>query len=284
MEIYTLNVGHGQFVVVCSQKEAFIIDSQIPSNTNANTAIIVRDLPKILNGKNLRGLIITGFDADHFNISGISIVLNRYQPEWIMYPKYYKSTKNADQCFSKIREIQDKRDLKSIPIDTKYRQALGRSNLSEFKIEIFSPNINKGNSSNNCSIVAKVTEHSSGKSYLITGDTENSRWDELAEQFKDYLRSDILDAPHHGSKNGISENSIDYIKPHTVLISAGDDYEHPHQEALRLFKKYADKICCTKDNGGTSWKTTVTKAKIETIPFDNRSDLEKTRGKYFKFL
>ena len=45
-----------------------------------------------LHGKELVGLIVTGFDADHFNEVGMRIALNKYRPNWIMYPKYFKQT------------------------------------------------------------------------------------------------------------------------------------------------------------------------------------------------
>jgi competence protein ComEC len=91
--------------------------------------------------------------------------------------------------------------------------------------------------SNNCSIVLKLTGLGArGFSYLITGDTENARWDTINRFFGGSLKSHVLAAPHHGSKNATHPASLLNIAPHTVLISAGVDsqYGHPDPGALRV--------------------------------------------------
>ena len=96
MEIHTLNVGQGQFVVVTGSQEAVIIDCFVPAIFQPNTSFVVGALSNILRGKNLIGLIVTGFDQDHFNPVGLSLVVGRYNPAWILYPQYYKQTANAN--------------------------------------------------------------------------------------------------------------------------------------------------------------------------------------------
>ena len=95
MKIYTLNVGQGQFVVVVGNTEAIVVDTSVPLSPAKPIINVKSALANILAGKNLLGLIITGFDADHFNEVGVKIVLNKYRPDWIMYPKYFKSSKEA---------------------------------------------------------------------------------------------------------------------------------------------------------------------------------------------
>jgi hypothetical protein len=63
MNIYTLNVGQGQFVVVVGVSEAFIVDTYVPVNPKYEIIHVKSALSKILQGKNLIGLIVTGFDA-----------------------------------------------------------------------------------------------------------------------------------------------------------------------------------------------------------------------------
>ena len=106
MNIYTLNVGQGQFVVVTGNTQAIIIDSYVPLNPTADIVNVKGALAAILQGKHLVGLIVTGFDADHFNEVGIKIILNKYRPNWIMYPKYFKDTRVADACFAAIKTFE----------------------------------------------------------------------------------------------------------------------------------------------------------------------------------
>jgi beta-lactamase superfamily II metal-dependent hydrolase len=214
MEIFTLNVGQGQFVVVTGKSQAFIVDTYVPLTPTVDIINVKSALATILQGKELIGLIVTGFDADHFNEVGLRIVLNKYRPDWIMYPKYFKKTQTADTCFSIIEtfETQTKFARCSVSLsqnDTRFYSKLS----SEFEFEVFSPHAADMTSSNNCSLVCKVKELSTKATYLITGDTENDRWSSIVYYFGDALAADVLAAPHHGSKNGISAQTIVKIAP-----------------------------------------------------------------------
>lgn len=272
MKIYTLNVGQGQFVVVTGQKEAFIVDTYVPLSPKTDIVNVKGALASILQGKNLIGLMVTGFDADHFNEVGMRIVLNKYRPDWIMYPQYYKKTGNADACFAVIKSFEQQKDFRKISVslsknDTRFYNS---SISSEFEFEVFSPHSADMTSSNNCSLVCKVKELSTGATYLITGDTENDRWDSITKYFGNSLRSQVLDAPHHGSKNGISADAMKLIKPHTVLVSAGyqNQYGHPDREATNLFAAHATNWYSTHASGGISLVTHVSADEVKTYKFE----------------
>jgi beta-lactamase superfamily II metal-dependent hydrolase len=180
MQIFTLNVGQGQFVVVTGATEAIIIDTYVPLNTSTEIVNVKAALADILNGKNLVGLMVTGFDADHFNEVGLKIILHKYRPNWIMYPRYFKPTKNAETCFGVIQEFEQKKRFKRISVSLSKDSERHYETLSnDFSFEIFSPHSADMNSSNNCSLVCKVQEKSTGYTYLVTGDTEDDRWDSI---------------------------------------------------------------------------------------------------------
>jgi beta-lactamase superfamily II metal-dependent hydrolase len=127
-----------------------------------------------------------------------------------------------------------------------------------FDFELFSPHIEDMDSSNNCSIVLKLTGRGArGFSYLITGDTENPRWETINRLFGSALKSHVLAAPHHGSKNATHPASLLNIDPHTVLISAGVDsqYGHPHPQALQVYGRVAKHVFSTNMEGGVSLLT-----------------------------
>ena len=65
MKIYTLNVGQGQ-LVAGGDSETIIVDSSVPLSPAHPIIHVKSALADILSGKNLIGLMITGFDADHF--------------------------------------------------------------------------------------------------------------------------------------------------------------------------------------------------------------------------
>jgi beta-lactamase superfamily II metal-dependent hydrolase len=202
MDIYTLNVGQGQFVVVTGNSQAFIVDTYVPLNPTNDIINIKAALAKILQGKELVGLMVTGFDSDHFNEVGMRIVLNKYRPNWIMYPKYFKKTNTADICFGVIGSFESQKTFTRYSVSLSKNDTRFYNRLStEFQFEVFSPHVADMNSSNNCSLVCKVKELSSGRTYMISGDTENDRWNSISYYFGSALAADVLAAPHHGSKN-----------------------------------------------------------------------------------
>lgn len=271
MIVYTLNVGQGQFVVVTGDTEAIIVDTYVPLSPTNDVINVKAALAKVMAGKKLVGLMVTGFDSDHFNEVGIKLILNKYRPDWIMYPKYFKASKTADACFAAIKSFEAQKHFTKYSVslesnDSRFYRRISR----DFEIETFSPHEEDMNSSNNCSLVCKIKELSSGRSYLVTGDTENERWSSITRIFKSAIAADVLDAPHHGSKNGISAAAMELIRPHTVLISAGvgNQYGHPDAEAIRLFKAHAQMYfgTCWGD-GGQSLKTVADRTGINTYKF-----------------
>ncbi len=139
---------------------------------------------------------------------------------------------------------------------------------SKFAFELFSPHVEDMDSSNNSSIVLKLTgEGLGGFSYLITGDTENERWNTIDRLFGVSLRSDVMAAPHHGSKTGVNTGSLLHIEPNTVLISAGvhNQYGHPDPQAVKVYSRVAKHVYSTSHvRGGVSLLTVARSNDFDT--------------------
>ena len=144
----------------------------------------------------------------------------------------------------------------SVRLDLHTRKLEGLSRY--FSYELFSPHSEDMDNSNNCSIVLKLSGiDGNGFSYLITGDTENERWDTITRLFGKSLSSDILSAPHHGSKNAVHPKMALLVSPDTVLISAGveNQYGHPDAKAVKLYGKVARQVFQTNIKNGVSLLT-----------------------------
>lgn len=271
MDIYTLNIGQGQFVVVVGATEAVIVDTFVPLNPTVDVVNVKSALATILSGKTLIGLMVTGFDADHFNEVGIQIVLNKYRPNWIMYPKYFKETSTANACFAAIKTFESAKSFTRISVSLSANDVrfYGEKISQDFTFEIFSPHVADMNSSNNCSLVCKINERSTGATYLVSGDTEVDRWASIVRFFGSSLQADVLAAPHHGSRNGITLEAMAAIKPKVVLVSAGigNSYGHPHAEATAIYSKHG-KWFQTNYGEGQSLRTVVTRDDVHTYKFN----------------
>lgn len=264
MNIITVNVGQGALAIVRHQNEAIIVDCRIPPSDDQTVAYVKEIMALSLKEHCVKGLILTGFDNDHSEIAGASIVLRKYRPDWIMYPKYYKDSDEAKRVFALInaeeaarRQTNNPLRKVSVRVDKLANRRL--TGLSgKFEFELFSPHIEDMDCSNNCSIVLKLTGLGArGFSYLITGDTENPRWERINELFGSALKAHVLAAPHHGSKNATHPASLVNIDPQTVLISAGVDsqYGHPHPQALQVYSRVAKHVFATNMEGGVSLLT-----------------------------
>ena len=259
MNILTIYVGQGALSAVQHFDEVIIIDSFMPVSDEELTFGIQFQLDMVTEGKRVVGLILTGFDNDHAHPDGVDFILSSYAPDWIMYPKYYHNTDNASRVFNVIREHERWQQLDRIPVRLDKLNRRFFNNLAEhFKFELFSPHIEDMDSSNNCSLVLKLTGlGTNGFSYLITGDTEMERWHTINRLFKNALKSDVVAAPHHGSKSGCNPMTTKLVSPNTVLISAGihNQYNHPHPQAMRNYKRIAKHAYRTNSDGGESLLT-----------------------------
>lgn len=255
MEIITINVGQGAFVVVRDHMDAIIVDTRIPAAGDGASEYVKGALAQAVAGRNVQGLMLTGFDADHADVSGVAIALRKYRPAWIMYPKYYKDTAAARNVFGVINGEVAARKTTLSPL-TRYSIRLDRVERRLFvpgklargmAFELFSPHPEDMTSSNDCSLVVKIS--SPTLSYLVTGDAEVGRWDTIARLFRANLKSDVMAAPHHGSRNGAHDGALGFVQPDTVLISAGIDnsYGHPHPEALAAFRRVRAKVYSTHE-------------------------------------
>ena len=273
MNIITVNVGQGALAIVRDQGEAIVVDSRVPPSDDDTVAYVTQLLAVSLKDHFVKGLILTGFDNDHTEIVGASIILRKYRPDWVMYPKYFKDSDEARRVFALIDREEDIRKTSGSPLQkvSVRLDKLASRHLGElsdnFDFELFSPHIEDMDSSNNCSIVLKLTGRGPrGFSYLVTGDTENPRWDTISRLFGAALKSHVLAAPHHGSRNATHPEALLHIAPHTVLISAGVDsqYGHPHPQALKVYSQVAKRIYATNMNGGVSLLTQPGTAELVT--------------------
>ncbi len=257
-----------------SGSEAIIVDSHMPNTDDVTQEQIELSLQYYLRNSNVTGFILTGFDRDHACPAGVESILTSFSPSWIMYPKYYKDSDAATEVFNIISRHEKNRSASDNPlirvsvrvdnVESRFLEELS----TQFKFELFSPHMDDMDNSNNSSIVLKLTGlDPSGFSYLITGDTESDRWENINKFFGEYLFSSILAAPHHGSQNGVNAESLLKINPNTVLISAGVDnsYGHPDSSAVRAYQSVANHVYSTNaDSKGCCLFTRASGSDFET--------------------
>ena len=97
----------------------------------------------------------------------------------------------------------------------------------------------QGLQGNNASCV--ILLHVFGRQVLITGDIEAKGEGKLLEMIDKLdltlLVSEVLIAPHHGSKTSSTEAFLTHVRPAYVLVSAGKNnpYGHPHKNKTKAY-------------------------------------------------
>jgi beta-lactamase superfamily II metal-dependent hydrolase len=258
VDILTAYVGQGALAGLRIGNEGIVVDAHMPDAEDVTPDEIKQTVSTYFQGVTVRGLLLTGLDKDHAHPDGVEWVLSELVPDWVMYPKYYKDTDCATQVFASIEKHEKKRRSSVRPLarhsvrldrlDSREISGLGRN----FTFELFSPHIEDMDSSNNCSIVAKISGHdATGFHYLVTGDTEIDRWETISRLFGTSIASDVMAAPHHGSISGTYPKTILEVNPNTVLVSAGVDnqFDHPTGAAILAYQKVAKHIFATNAGG-----------------------------------
>ena len=129
------------------------------------------------------------------------------------------------------------------------------------KIEVLYPAVGQKNlntrSSNNHSCVIRFTIE--GVSFLMMGDLESNIELELVKLYQTKLKSDVLIAGHHGSKNASSYALLKYVQPKAVVFSAGylNRFGHPSKETVQRVSEFGPKIYNTSEGGSIIFDMTV---------------------------
>ncbi len=115
--------------------------------------------------------------------------------------------------------------------------------------EILSPTEDFIDGKNNNSCVLKVSSIH-GK-ILFTGDIEKPAEDWLVTNSADQLNSDILIAPHHGSKTSSTTPFLKQVSPKMILIPVGyrNRFLFPHQQVLERYKNLNIPWMSTAESG-----------------------------------
>ncbi len=83
---------------------------------------------------------------------------------------------------------------------------------------------------------------------LLTGDLSPSSSLEVESTFSSLnlsskLSVEYIKIPHHGSKNGLTQDLLELIKPKVAVISVGkNSYGHPHKEILEMLSAFGVKV------------------------------------------
>jgi competence protein ComEC len=191
------------------------------------------------NSDHLNGLL---YIAENFNVK--RVWANCDTADTIGYRKFMEIIKKKAIYLPEFKEISRTHIINGAQLKLLYPAG-----------DYMDNNNRKWSNLNNNSLVIKVKFGS--KSFLFPGDIMTKAEKELVAISGDYLKSNVLIAPHHGSRTSSSELFIDSVKPETVIFSSGwrNRYRFPNQSVLKKYKERGCRILRTDSHGAVTIST-----------------------------
>jgi hypothetical protein len=265
LHIYMLNVGQGDTTVIVSpQGHLIIIDATRPHK--------VRDLlTQLGNDNNIEHLIVTHPHSDHFsacNNLALNLNINKatLAPFWHAFgmgpPTYRKLIGHLENKDTNITFLSGYTrlypdevmipstigDTPNVDPDRVFLELLGPTNDLVRLLE----DANAFNT-NHLSIMCRLTWRNFRM--IITGDAQMENWAQFDEERLLEDKCQVLQASHHGSKNGTQWERIDRLDPNVIVVSSDPESrdELPDLCGSAIFAEYdsfdGKYACITRDTG-----------------------------------
>ena len=214
-----LDVGQGLAAVVRTQTHTLVFDTGPRLGSFDTGAAVVEPYLRAVGVRRVDTLIISHGDNDH--IGGAQSVL-RALPVGEILSSVPERLPSAQLCQSGQAWSWD-----GVDFIVMNPAAIGSSRA------------------NNDSCVLQV--HSRYGNVLLPADIEARAERQLIERWGERLRSQVLVAPHHGSKTSSTPEFIDAVAPRYVLFPAGyrSRYRHPNAAVVQ---RYADRGIALRDS------------------------------------
>lgn len=232
MQATVLDVGQGLSVAIKTRNHVLLYDTGPVYSKQADAG--VRILLPYLQGegiKSIDGLVISHDDSDH--TGGMVSVLEAVPTGWVLTSLALDDERLKGQHGMAC-------------------QAGQHWQWDDVRFSILYPSLTSSALSlkdNNKSCVLKI--ETAGGSFLIPGDIEREVEHNMVDSIPEKLRSDIVVAPHHGSKTSSTSLFLAQVQPHVVIYPVGylNRHHHPHPKVLARYDEVVDQSYRTDSDG-----------------------------------
>ena len=232
LQIHFIDVGQADSILIIQGEHNMLIDA----GTNEAGEKVV----EYVNSQNIDEFeYVIGTHPHEDHIGGLDNVIENFNIKTLLFPKVTSTTKT----FEDVVNIATSKNLKfTAPVVGKIYS------LGDATFEILAPNDEKYSSTNNYSIVIKLTY---GKnSFLFTGDAEELSEKEILEKDFD-VSADLLKIGHHGSNTSTCDEFLDAVNPKYAVICVGQNntYDHPVKSTMEKLKNNNIAVYRTDEQG-----------------------------------
>jgi len=237
-DVVATDVGQGTAVLVRTREHALLFDSgpQYSRESDAGQRVLM-PLLRSRGERRLDLLVLSHRDSDH--VGGARTLLGAIAVDSLAssledgHP-LLESARDAHRCVAGQRWRWDGVDLAVLaPGADDYDRALRPNAMS---------------------CVIRVA--GGGRSVLLTGDIERDQEAGLVGAHGAALQSDVLIAPHHGSKTSSTAAFLDAVRPRIAVFQAGyrNRFGHPADEVLDRYRERGIAIVASPACGAWQWR------------------------------
>ncbi len=247
IKIIVIDVGQGDSIFIKTPNKKYILidGGGVPSwkgsfDTGASYVIPILEKNMPYNAS-LDALVMTHPHADH--VGGVVSVLKNFRVKKVYDSGYARGDKEYADCLEIIKR-------RNIPYET-----LADGDEIEIdpdvSIKVLSPPSGfYYEDANNNSVTLRVKYKDFAM--LLTGDIEAEAENYIVSKHpRDEISSNVLKAPHHGSRSSSSPAFIAACQPEMVAISCGrnNQFGHPHAETLSRYRNIEASVWRTDYDG-----------------------------------
>ena len=215
LDIFILNVGQGQCVLLASEGRFALVDCG-SGNGWISAGDIAADHLASLGCRRLDNLILTHYDRDH--ISGVTGLLERLDVETLLVPEVSDGGGLREAVLAAAAA-----DTSTVSVEEILTIPLGGAVLT-----VYPPAGEGGGNEEGLALLASAGD----LDLLITGDMNRATERKLLAAC-DLPDIEVLVAGHHGSGSSTSRELLEALRPETVCVSVGSNaYGHPAEETL----------------------------------------------------
>jgi competence protein ComEC len=237
LEVHFLDIGQGDSILIESPTGVDMLIDGGPDRS------VLRQLPKELGlfDRTIDIVVATHPDKDH--IAGLADVFGKYKVS-----NFIESGVKHDSAFTEALETaaENESGLTRITARRGMHIDLGGGAYAD----ILYPDRDVSNvETNDGSVVVRLVYGNT--SFHMGGDAPSKIEGYLVSLDPASVKSDVLKASHHGSKNSTDETWLAAVDPALVIISAGknNSYGHPAPETIGRIRQEGAKILSTIDEG-----------------------------------
>ena len=238
--MHVINIGQGDAILLSKDGKYAMVDAgKSTQKDDVDSSAAITGYLDSLGVKKLEFLLVTHQDYDH--IGSAKTVLSEYKVGTF----YDNGFEHTSATYEKLMQYIDDNNIA-------YKVVYARKTIDSpwdgVTINVLSPDKDLTSDVNENSIVLKITY--GDVSYVLTGDATTATEDYILSTGAD-ISADVLKVGHHGSYSSSSDAFLKKVNPGTYVMSVGggNEYGHPHKDALKRLIKYSNILYRTDIDG-----------------------------------